>query len=76
MNRQNSSNTPPPKSKFLTTILTTVVATATTTMLDWAFARVEEYTIEVPIVTPLGITQIQLELQEKRGLISNVKYGE
>lgn len=60
--------------KTLTTILSIVIASATTATLDWAFAKVTETQVNVPIVTPFGVTDHPVVVKEKRGRFSGHKY--
>ena len=56
-------------------VLTVVTMAATTAALDWTFAKVQSYTINVPIITPIATMNREVEISQRRGLITGHNYG-
>lgn len=56
------------------TAIGVIAASITTATLDWITAKVETYTIEVPVFTPAGIVQQEVEVTETTGGITGRKW--
>jgi hypothetical protein len=61
--------------KLLMAILSVVVASATTATLDWAWAKVVETEINVPIFTPAGTFEQPITVEERRGRFTGRRYA-
>jgi len=56
--------------KKQTALVTIIISAMTTTALDWTFAKVQEYTVNIPIFTTMGVFTQEVRVEEKRGPIS------
>lgn len=63
-------------SKKAVAVITVIATAVTTATLDWAYAKVETYLVNVPIITPVGVTEQQIEVKQRVGRLSGHKYNE
>lgn len=60
--------------KFLS-LVTVIMTSITTASLDYLTAKAVEYKASIPIVTPIGVIQQEITLEQKQGGITGIHYG-